>query len=665
MASPFKFFRRHQTQLLVVIGLLTMVAFIILPSVLQQLEVMNHSSVASNVVFTKKYGNLTALDIQHLQSRQYVLMGFVSRVAQAYQTKLREHQSNPQQDKLADFYKAYTGFMAAQQLSYQIGDASKQSVVSAWLFENKAREMGLVVNDAMINEFINKVTSGLDMNAQQLQEFIVGDKTGYEATQNENALFDAINGFLLRMHGIETLGSSLESTTTGERLDSFCRLAQRANIEAFPVKVEDFVEKVAEPTEGAIAEFFDTYKDKDADLDSKEPGLRQPQKIALEYCAGTIAAFMDTAAITDEQIQKNYDENKDNYVVQKTDEQKADQLQMPKLGLKGVDDKEYRPLDDKLKDEIRNGLAYQAAREKLQKAIGAVQKAMNDYSIAKDMYEMKFTEQDRKKPVVQEQAPKPVDFDKLAKENKLTYVKTDLLTPDSFMDNPIALTYLEGTTERVPAGNEFFGKTPLLQSKLLINNEQDLFVAWKTEDVAAHTPTLKEDGIKVQAIDQIKYIKARELAKANAQELVKKAVDAKLPLKSCLGDAAFVPTQFTWMTLAPVTNPNMERRIYLSPIEGIQQAGFDFMNEIFQMKAGEIKTVANESESVYYVIRMIELNPPTEQLYARFIATPDYEYAQSRNVDGQLFFRNLYQKLEKDAGLKWAVQPDEESEREE
>ena len=205
----------------------------------------------------------------------------------------------------------------------------------------------------------------------------------------------------------------------------------------------------------------------------------------------------------------------------------------------------------------------------------------------------------------------------------------------------------------------------MLQSKLLINNEQDLFVAWKTEDVAAHTPTLKEDGIKDQAIDQIKYIKARELAKANAQELVKKAVDAKLPLKSCLGDAAFVPTQFTWMTLAPVTNPNMERRIYLSPIEGIQQTGFDFMNEIFQMKAGEIKTVANESESVYYVIRMIELTPPTEQLYARFIATPDYEYAQSRNVDGQLFFRNLYQKLEKDAGLKWAVQPDEESEREE
>ena len=90
MASPFKFFRKHQTELLVVIGLLTMVAFIILPSILQQLEVIGRSRTTANVVETKKYGALSTFDVQRLKERQHVLMGFFNRLVQAYQGKLSE-----------------------------------------------------------------------------------------------------------------------------------------------------------------------------------------------------------------------------------------------------------------------------------------------------------------------------------------------------------------------------------------------------------------------------------------------------------------------------------------------------------------------------------------------------------------------------------------------
>ena len=653
MASPFKFFRKHQTELLVVIGLLTMVAFIILPSVLQQLEVIGRSRTSSNVVETQKYGALSTFDVQRLKERQHVLMSFFNRLVQAYQFKLNEMYQTRDQDKMTELYKTYMNSMKAQQLAAQVGDSADQTVVLMWLLENKAREMGLSINDSFISAFITENTEGLDDST--VNQLIYGDDTQKNAS-SENMLFNALNGYLLREKLVEVLGASWNVSTIGERLDSFCRMNQRANVEFFPVKVEDFVGKVSEPSEAEIKKFFEEYKDKDAVLNSAEPGLRQPQKIALEYCFGSYAKFMDAAAITDEDVQKNYDENKENYVIEKKDEKQENKLgEMPNIGMTDPNAKQYRPLDDTLKEEIRQSLARVAAMEKLRNAVGVIQKAMNDYSIAKDMYEMSA---DNGKNAT---APDKLDLAALAKDNKLEFASTGLMTSQTFAETPLAQLRLEDVAATVDAGSEFFGKTPLLQSKVFSNPEGELFVVWKSEDVAEHTPTFEEDGIQQQAIDQIKYREARKLAEAEAKQLADKAIKEQLPLKSCLGDAAFVPPQFTWMTFGPVVNPNMQRRIYLSPIEGVQDGGFNFMSALFEMKAGEIKSIANSSESVYYVVRMIELTP-TEQLYARFCVTPEYEYAQARTPDGQYFYSDLREKLEKEAGLKWVVQPNREVE---
>ena len=653
MASPFKFFRTHQTQLLVVIGLLTMIAFIILPSVLQQLEVVGRARTTSNVVETQKYGALSTFDVQRLKDRQRVLMSFFNRLAQAYQLKLNEMYQTRDQDKMTELYQTYMNSMKAQQLAAQVGDSSDQTVVLMWLLENKAREMGISINDSFISAFISENTTGLDDKV--VNQLVCGDET-QKSSSTEDALFNALNGYLLREKLIEVLGSSWSVGTTGERLDSFCRMNQRANVEFFPVKVENFVEKVKDPSEADIKSFFETYKDKDAVISSAEPWLRQPQKIALEYCFGSYAKFMDPAAITDEDVQKNYNDNKENYVIEKKDEKQENKLgEMPNIGLTDPNGKQYRPLDDTLKEEIRQSLARVAAMEKLRNAIGVIQKAMNDYSVAKDMYEMSAGNGKNGA------APDKVDLAALAKENNLEFASTGLMTYQTFTETPLAQLRLENVTATVDAGSEFYGKTPLLQSKVFSNPEGELFVAWKSEDVAEHTPTLDEDGIRQQVVDQMKYRDARKLAEAEAKKLADKAIKEQLPLKSCLGDAAFVPTQFTWMTFGPVINPNMQRRVYLSPIEGVQDAGFDFMSTLFQMKAGEIKSIVNSSESVYYVVRMIELTP-TDQLYTRFCVTPEYEYAQARTPDSQYFFSDLREKLEKEAGLKWVVRPNEEAE---
>ena len=228
MASPFKFFRTHQTQLLVVIGLLTMIAFIILPSVLQQLEVVGRARTTSNVVETQKYGALSTFDVQRLKDRQRVLMSFFNRLAQAYRLKLNEMYQTRDQDKMTELYQTYMNSMKAQQLAAQVGDSSDQTVVLMWLLENKAREMGISINDSFISAFISENTTGLDDKV--VNQLVCGDET-QKSSSTEDALFNALNGYLLREKLIEVLGSSWSVSTTGERLDSFCRMNQRANVE--------------------------------------------------------------------------------------------------------------------------------------------------------------------------------------------------------------------------------------------------------------------------------------------------------------------------------------------------------------------------------------------------------------------------------------------------
>lgn len=689
MASPFKFFRKHQTELLVVIGILTMIAFIILPSILQQLDVAGRTRQTNTVVETKKYGALSTDALQRLKYRQSILTNFFGGVAQAYMNQAQ----NVQEGQKVDFKTIYMGYQNAMGLANRVGDNSNQTVVTWWLLENKAQEMGLTLNDSYISSFISDITKGLD--EKTISRLIYGDEEEKNAS-SENALIEALNGFLLREKVIQILNSNWNSATTGERLSSLCRLTQRANVELFPVKVEDFVSKVGEPTASEINEFFEKYKDKTAMVGSSEPGLHQPQKIVLEYCFGSYEQFMDEKAITDEQVQKSYDDNKENYVIEKKDEKQENKLgEMPNIGLNSPDGKQYRLLDDDLKNEIRQSLAISAAKEKLHNAIGRVQQAMSDYNNAKEQYEYEsqINNQDNKKSDIKE--PDKPNLESLAKENNLQYAKTDLFSRDS--EYQLDADYNQGsknesegaesTTKRTVdlrklvlkdvdelnnAQGQFFGSPSLYQGNVFIQYEEFLgnrndpneeFVIWKIQDVAKHVPTLEEEGIKTQIIDQIKTIKARKLAEEEANKLADRAIKEQLPLKMCLGDAAFVPTQFPWMTFGPVISQNMRPPVYPSQIEDVEDGGFDFMSALFQMNANEIKTIANDSQSVFYVVRMIELTPKTEQLYNAFINVDPSEYSQARNPDFQLFYRDLSESLEKDSGLKWIIQPDQDAER--
>ena len=105
--------------------------------------------------------------------------------------------------------------------------------------------------------------------------------------------------------------TSVVATSPGQRWDYYQRLNRRVSVETAPVAVEQFVGQIAEPSEAQLKEFFEQYKGNYASPESPEPGFRVPKKVALQYVKADYAKFTDPQAVTDEQIEAYYKENRD------------------------------------------------------------------------------------------------------------------------------------------------------------------------------------------------------------------------------------------------------------------------------------------------------------------------------------------------------------------
>jgi|GEM_PF-702367 len=277
MASPFAVFRKHQKVLLAVLALLAMIAFVFLSGpVFDALTTgPGHNPV---VVRTRAYGNLTEADLAHLLRQQNLVRTFFERV---YWT---------------------LGFRLP------VEPPSEESAVETWLLANRARELGLVVSNQMINTYLQEMTGrrvSRDTFRQVLREMHV----------SERQLFEAFRTELAARQMLEMIDFSTTPTTPAQRWDYYQRLNRRATVELVAEPVAKYIDRIPDPEEATLREFFEKYKEKYSDPISPEPGFRRPHRVAVEYLKAEIAQFIAPASITEEQIRDYYEKHKDTYYV--------------------------------------------------------------------------------------------------------------------------------------------------------------------------------------------------------------------------------------------------------------------------------------------------------------------------------------------------------------
>ncbi|MGD9634964.1 MAG: hypothetical protein AB7G28_04055 [Pirellulales bacterium] len=285
--------------------------------------------------------------------------------------------------------------------------------------------------------------------------------------------------------------------------------------------------------------------------------------------------------------------------------------------------KTYQPLDE-VRDEIRRLIAETKVTQQLTDLMSALETRLNE------SYTSYFGASLDAEDAGKEPPPVPVeltDLTALAKENDLVYTKTDPATWQELRDTPV------GVSRRQEWGNMPFFRAimskdyELYEPVLTQDLDANRFVAMKTSDTPGKIPTLAE--VRQQVIDAWKLREAGKLALKKAEELAKAANDKGGSITDAIaGESNLAVTEidpFAYFTVGVVSPEQQVLSFRLSQPDGIDAAGPDFMNKVFDLKDAEVGAAPNHDHSVVYVVKITGHEKSPEELQQNFLAD-DYNW---------------------------------------
>lgn len=291
------------------------------------------------------------------------------------------------------------------------------------------------------------------------------------------------------------------------------------------------------------------------------------------------------------------------------------------------DEKEikYRPLDDDLKDKIREEMlrdrAFAKMGEAVDKALTKMETLGNKYLEAEEANKAKVAGE-----IAEELKAYAVD-------NGLDYVETPWM---SQLELQTSSTESIGTAVLPSAGpmqfrsvavvDEVFPRTgqtgpSYFPQRADSRLREKRYAWWKTDDKPQHSPSWSDEGIPDQVRTAWKYEQARKLAEERAlalRDVVKSSKDdfaAALAGQTVTGEPGtksvviFESPRFSWLTTDMSTPFDPELGDFLAPrrsfINGVDQPGDDFMKLVFEdLGVGESGVAANFPRSVFYLVRV-------------------------------------------------------------
>lgn len=320
---------------------------------------------------------------------------------------------------------------------------------------------------------------------------------------------------------------------------------------------------------------------------------------------------------------------------------------------------QFEPLE-KVQDRIRELLAQQKAFEKLQTQFDELSGQLKRYADEYDIYSVE--RQTNAKAL----APQPLDFNKLAEGKNVEVGELKSVTPLQVLKSDLGKSFRQvqgaspGQTRQVPFVQfAFADNLPEYRAEVTQDGENNAYLFWKTSEEPAYVPPL--DEIRAEVVQAWKLNKARDLAKKRAEEYAEQARTQKKPLAELFGSQPNMkvvePAPFSWLTLGNVPmQQSAEPR--LSEVDGVDQAGPDFMQTVFGLPAGGVGVAFNQPQDIVYVIRAIEFQPSEDQLRDEFSRENPMRYLSAARPDQRAIFLNWINELNAEADVHWVRQAD-------
>jgi hypothetical protein len=672
MAGSFDIFRKYQRSLLVAVAILAMLAFFVLPPLLQMGEMGGG-------------GDPVAASWQGTTLRESSLGRAV-----AMRTVLNQF--------LLDAVAASGRDPGRMRL---LPD-DEEDVVRTMLLAREAEANGVVVSNAAINDFLGEWTNNM-VRPEQF-EALIARRRGGPVSASQADIFAALREVLAANRMERMFLTGFAGDPPGLRWDYFRRLEQEATIEVVPVVVQEFAGEVPAPAEATLQTFFTAHKDDLPVARSPSPGFREPRRISFEslYAARADLEAEAAKAVTEEQIQAFYDENKERLyrakaaaeepeadtatttdVESKADaeskpasedsdkkeadkpEEKADAPQSgvsrqtrvqpvafrqpaaetkaeePKAekpkeepqadgGEKGDDAAEksaagkseaetFEPLE-KVADDIRQRLASEATARRIDAVFEAVAGDVGRYAEDRALWQAKITKGS---------PPAAPDVAKIAEKQGLTAARVPRVTAsEALAAGGIAASFDFRQDPNSPMGFRqtrwidlmFGGDAALLRPIPTRDVAGNRYLSWKTEDLPPFVPSFESARADVERAWRI--VEARPLARNAADEIAAAASGA--PSLASVVAEKFAARKLEATTVGPFTWLGRNAATFGAPPtlaqpDGLSMPGEEFMQAVFALQPGGTAVAFNEPRTVCYVIRLVEYRPDDEALRQRFL----------------------------------------------
>jgi hypothetical protein len=347
----------------------------------------------------------------------------------------------------------------------------------------------------------------------------------------------------------------------------------------------------------------------------------------------------------------------------------------------------FKPLNDEVKEMIRESLVQQRASERLKVLSAEVSKAMYDagLKLGQKLPEPKPkatpTEIDHDHAALEPAAAE--ELKAIAERMGLKYGETSLVSASDLLEDPVL-----GKSREAQAVESFF-ETPSSILELVFRDQNlygsleledrsgfDLdgggsgarFVAWKVRDVAEHVPTLDEPGVREQVVKAWKHLKALPLARKRADEIVELLKNAQEGSEQALAGQTITggkessalalaeSPEFSWFRelFAPMVSQGASPVELGNPIV-VNKPGSKFMEYVFQMlKEGDVGAVMNDDASVCYVVKVVSRRPAQREAFKSAplfgVTSP---YAALAEIDAQRVLRAFQEELFSRYAVKW------------
>lgn len=202
----------------------------------------------------------------------------------------------------------------------------ESDVVRTRIFAERARKAGMVVSDKMIADYLRAI--GRDrVSNEQMRTILSRMNAGRGATATIAFVFDLLREAMLANNYVTSHAFAFRTILPEERWSDWKKVNERVVVEAAPVATADFIDEAPEPTDAELEEIFALYRDREpmtdflrgyggVELPSPLPAFATPPRVKLAFLRSDFNVALEAAEneVTDEDVAKFYEENKESFV---------------------------------------------------------------------------------------------------------------------------------------------------------------------------------------------------------------------------------------------------------------------------------------------------------------------------------------------------------------